>query len=211
MVLKNPSFSVPLDPEEDEILFDFLHVEIWGRIYFPKMISSGLVSVSRLDAVTFPSPGVPHYLTRRPGMSRTRRRRLRGTQPGLPTSPLVWPSRRGAAHPVYAVGRAWRPAAAGAEVTGAILRAGNLLRTDLIGGADPFVIVRRNGKVIGQTKTKFDTLHLTGKMNIFSTSVLLNHKGLLRTSRTYDSRSGTRISSSKTLMGLVPFAAGMIW
>ena len=26
---KPASFSVPLDPEEDEILFDFLHVEIW--------------------------------------------------------------------------------------------------------------------------------------------------------------------------------------
>ena len=88
-----------------------------------------------------------------------------------------------------------------------ILRAGNLLSTDLIGGADPFVIVRRNGKVIGQTKTKFDTLTPHWKDEHFLVQVPLNHKGLPAGRVELRLEVWDQDLFSKTLMGIVRLGA----
>ena len=205
---KPASFSVPLDPEEDEILFDFLHVEIWEEDLLSQDDFLGLVSVSRLDAA-FPSPGVPHYLTRRPGMSEDPAPQGYA-ELNLRASYIPF----GVAEPKKAQRIQYMPLVEHggqqppeAEVTVHILRAGNLLRTDLIGGADPFVIVRRNGKVIGQTKTKFDTLTPHWKDEHFLVQVPLNHKGLPCERVEVRLEVWDQDLFSKTLMGLVRLGA----
>ena len=84
-----------------------------------------------------------------------------------------------------------------------VLRAGNLLRQDVLGGADPFVIVRKDGKIIGKTKVRHDTLKPVWKDESFLVQIPLLRNGAPA------ERCEVRLEvwdmdfASKTLMGVV--------
>lgn len=153
-----PSFelAVPIVPRD----VDELRIEVWEKDTWSSDDFMGLVCVSADDLLR-PSPGIPRFLTRRPGKAADPfpqgyleldihasfvpfgilepkpaekiKFRKKGVMRTLDAEPQV-------------------------EMRLCILRAGGLLRQDLLGGADPFVQLRLDGKLVGKTKTQHNTL-----------------------------------------------------
>lgn len=198
-------FSVPLEP--DDFCPDTLTVEVWEEDLITTDDFLGLVTVSRADAA-FPSPGVPHYLTRRPGISED------PAPQGFAELHLRASFIPGVAEPRKAQRIQFMPLvehggrdSPEAEVTVHILRGGNMVRTDAFGGADPFVILRRNGKVIGQTRTKYNTVKPHWRDEHFLVQVPLSSKGLPAERVEVRLEVWDQDLFSKTLMGMVRLGA----
>ena len=203
-------FSVPMKPIETDFTPDELHIEVWESDTFSRDDFMGLVSIPR-DAVVYPSPGVPRFLRRRPAFSEDPY--PQGYVEALIRSsyvPKAMEPRKAEKIPYIPIHEAGGEDAPEAEVVLHVLRGGGLLQQDLIGGADPFVIVRKDGKMIGRTKVRNDTLRPVWRNETFWFAVPLKSDG------TPAERIEVRLEvwdadfASKTLMGVVRLGADQL-
>ncbi|KAJ1452692.1 C2 domain-containing protein [Pelagophyceae sp. CCMP2097] len=194
--------DVPLEPEPDEDSPLELCVEVWEKDALSGDDFMGLATIPT-EALLWPSPGLPRLLSRRPGKPED------PNPQGYIELEIRSSFVPGVLEPRRAEGLRFRPVqgpapdAPAAEITMKVLRAGGLLVMDLFGGADPFVIVRKDGRVVGRTATRNDTLRPVWKDAAFNFSYALSDDGTV-----VDSNSEIRVEvwdadfAGKSLMGL---------
>ncbi|KAJ8601194.1 hypothetical protein CTAYLR_003229 [Chrysophaeum taylorii] len=173
-----PSFEleVPIHPKPDHEI-DALEIEVWDKDKWTSDDFMGVASVPA-EELLWPSPGLPRYLARRPGKSEDpapqgyveldiRASFVPGLLEARPAKKILF-----------------RPEGGGsgddtpyAEICVRVLRAGGLVRQDLLGGADPFVLVRHDGRFIGRTGTRHNTLKPVWKNEAFSFTLRLDDDG----------------------------------
>ena len=160
------------DPDRDE-----LRIEVWEKDKWTSDDFMGLVSVPA-DELLHPSPALPRFLARRPGKS----------EDPAPQGYLELDIRAsyvpfGVLEPRSAKKIDFKPEGRSGddqpevELCVRILRAGGLIRQDLLGGADPFAQIRLNGRLVGKTATRRDTLNPVWKNEAFYFTLPLNAAG----------------------------------
>lgn len=162
----------------DDDTVEGLIIEVWEKNKWTSDKCMGMVYLQR-DELLYPSPGLPRFLTRRPGKS----------EDPAPKGYLELDIRASfvpngllAAMPAKKIEFRQEGQSSGdeqpeVEICLRILRAGGLVQQDFFGGGDPCVHVRLNDKLIGKTDTRNNTLRPEWTNEVFYFTLLLNAQG----------------------------------